>query len=40
MLISTEQIRAEDSTGSLWFTQSTENQNEERLFGALDKAIP
>jgi sugar lactone lactonase YvrE len=30
----------EDSTGSLWFTQSTENQNEERLFGALDKAIP
>jgi sugar lactone lactonase YvrE len=30
----------EDSTGSLWFTQSTENQNEERLFGALDKVIP
>lgn len=30
----------EDSTGSLWFTQSTENQNEERLFGALDKATP
>ena len=30
----------EDSTGSLWFTQSTENQDEERLFGALDKAIP
>ena len=30
----------EDSTGSLWFTQSTKNQNEERLFGALDKAIP
>ena len=30
----------EDSTGSLWFTQSTENQNEERLFGALDKANP
>ena len=30
----------EDSTGSLWFTQSTENQNEERLFGALDKAVP
>ena len=30
----------EDSTGSVWFTQSTENQNEERLFMALDKAIP
>ena len=30
----------EDSTGSVWFTQSTQNQNEERLFGALDKAIP
>ena len=30
----------EDSTGSIWFTQSTENQNEERLFGALDKALP
>ena len=30
----------EDSTGSLWFTQSTENQSEERLFGALNKAIP
>tara|TARA_Y100000768_G_scaffold375723_1_gene346850 strand:- start:9239 stop:10288 length:1050 start_codon:yes stop_codon:yes gene_type:complete len=30
----------EDSTGSLWFTQSTENQNEERLFSALGKAIP
>ena len=25
----------EDSTGSVWFTQSTENQNEERLFMAL-----
>ena len=30
----------EDSTGSLWFTQSTENQSAERLFGALNKAIP
>ena len=30
----------EDTTGSVWFTQSTENQNEERLFMALDKAIP
>ena len=30
----------EDSTGSVWFTQSTENQNEERLFMALDRAIP
>ena len=30
----------EDSTGSLWFTQSTKNQNAERLYGALDKAIP
>ena len=30
----------EDSTGSVWFTQSTENQNEERLFMALDEAIP
>ena len=29
----------EDSTGSLWFTQSTENQNEERLFGALDLSL-
>ena len=30
----------EDSTGSLWFTQSTENQSAARLFGALNKAIP
>ncbi len=30
----------EDSTGSLWFTQSTENQNQERLYQALDKAVP
>ena len=30
----------QDSTGSLWFTQSTENQNEERLYKALNKAIP
>ena len=30
----------EDSTGSLWFTQSTENESAERLFGALNKAIP
>ena len=29
-----------DSTGSLWFTQSTENQNEKRLYKALNKAIP
>ena len=30
----------EDSTGSLWFTQSTENQNQERLYQALEKAVP
>ena len=30
----------EDSTGSLWFTQSTENQDEERLYKSLNKAIP
>lgn len=30
----------EDSTGSLWFTQSTENQNEQRLYKSLNKAIP
>ena len=30
----------EDSTGSLWFTQSTENQNEERLYKSLNNAIP
>ena len=30
----------QDSTGAVWFTQSTENKNEERLFGALDKRIP
>lgn len=30
----------EDSTGAVWFTQSTENQNEERLFGGLAKQIP
>ncbi len=30
----------QDSTGAIWFTQSTENQNEERLFGALAKVIP
>ena len=29
----------QDSTGAVWFTQSTENKNEERLFGALDKTI-
>ena len=29
----------QDSTGAIWFTQSTENKNEERLFGALDKTI-
>ena len=29
----------QDSTGALWFTQSTENTNEERLFGALNKTI-
>ena len=29
----------EDSTGSLWFTQSTENQNEERLYKSLNQAI-
>ena len=28
-----------DSTGALWFTQSTENTNEERLFGALNQTI-
>ena len=33
-------VAIEDSTGSVWFTQSTENQNEERLFKALDKAVP
>ena len=31
-------VAIEDSTGSLWFTQSTENQNEERLFKGLDEA--
>ena len=30
----------QDTTGSVWFTQSTENQNEERVFEALDRAIP
>ena len=30
----------EDSTGAVWFTQSTENQNEERVFEALERAIP
>ncbi len=30
----------QDSTGSLWFTQSTENQNEKRLYKALNEAIP
>jgi len=30
----------EDSTGALWFTQSTENQNEERLYKSLNKSIP
>ena len=29
----------QDSTGAVWFTQSTENKNEERLFGALSKTI-
>lgn len=29
----------QDSTGAIWFTQSTKNQNEERLFEALDKTI-
>lgn len=28
-----------DSTGAVWFTQSTENQGEERLFVAVDKAM-
>ena len=30
----------QDTTGAVWFTQSTENQNEERVFEALDRAIP
>ena len=30
----------QDSTGAIWFTQSTENQNEARLFAALAKVIP
>ena len=30
----------QDSTGAVWFTQSTENQNEVRLFGALAEVIP
>jgi sugar lactone lactonase YvrE len=30
----------QDTTGSVWFTQSTENQNEERVFEALDRPIP
>ena len=29
----------EDSTGAVWFTQSTKNKNEERLFGALSKPL-
>ena len=29
----------EDSTGAIWFTQSTKNKNEERLFGALSKSL-
>ena len=29
----------QDSTGAVWFTQSTENKNEERLFGALNTTI-
>ena len=30
----------QDSTGAVWFTQSTENQNEARLFGGLAEVIP
>ena len=30
----------QDSTGALWFTQSTQNKNEERLFVAIAKPIP
>ena len=30
----------QDSTGAIWFTQSTENQNEARLFEALARVIP
>ena len=30
----------QDTTGAVWFTQSTENQNEERVFEALERAIP
>ena len=30
----------QDSTGAIWFTQSTENKNEARLFGALAQVIP
>ena len=30
----------QDSSGTIWFTQSTKNKNEERLFGALNQVIP
>jgi len=30
----------QDSTGAIWFTQSTLNKNEERMFGAIVKPIP
>jgi len=30
----------QDSSGAIWFTQSTRNKNEERMFGAIAKPIP
>jgi sugar lactone lactonase YvrE len=30
----------QDSSGAIWFTQSTLNKNEERMFGAIAKPIP
>ena len=30
----------QDSSGAVWFTQSTQNKNEERLFGAIATPIP
>ena len=29
----------QDSSGTIWFTQSTKNKNEERLFGALNPSL-